>query len=441
MRKSEDIVVVELEEKVILFSTISKTIIELSKVEYHDFESENFENSKFISRETINFLKDNYFVLEKNTSNKLLKKYLLEKDRLDPYTFTSYIAFSTLCNFSCVYCFEGEQARVNKTKIMDEKTLNGVLEWYEFIIQKNNYKCCKVILFGGEPLIHKNLIKEFLLKLKKIANKNGSKLITNIITNGFLLDNEIVSFLCKYELDEIQITLDGVGDVHNRRRPLKNGGPTFENIINNIKKIEKFKGRFLIRISFDNNNIQEVEELLEYLSNLKINNIIDIYFAPIHQISEQQYNPCSFCSKNIYNDQIELLAIYKKLYSKAKNYGFSIPEYYSNGPCMTVANDSALVSPDGTLYKCVEMIGISELNIGNVYNKSYNGKYYEFVSDSAYYKCIEKNCKYLLLCGGGCVMQTYLKGKKLNDINCELELFEGLNKYLLELNYGGMHDE
>lgn len=432
MHLSEYLVIKKLKDKVILFSTISRTIIEVN----YDFFNElsNLDKKlKIIKDDELAFLKKNYFIIDNDIDEKRIVDYLLDKDRLDQKVFSSYIAFSTLCNFSCVYCYE--EGQVCRKKIMDNSTLDMTVDWYKRIIEKNNYTECRISLFGGEPLLHKDLIKDFINKISKIMEEKNILFSITMTTNGYLLDNDIIDFLDKNGLKEIQITLDGVGNIHDERRPLKNGGKTFNKIIENIKNAKKFNGRFLFRVSFDENNIDNVKELLTYISKFKIDNEYVVYLAPIHQTTEQKNDHCSFCSSNVYEDSQIMIDKYKELYSFMSSLGMKVPKYYTNGPCMIVSNDTVLVDPYGNLYKCVEMISIKNLCVGNVCDLDYNQKYYQFVGNPGFRKCIEKGCKYVALCGGGCLMQSYLSNKNIDNMNCEYEYFEQLIPFFLEVNY------
>lgn len=434
MKLSKYIVIKKYKKRVILFSTISKTIIEVNPDFYEELQKIDINHLKNITKEELEFLKNNYFLIEKDVVEENIIEYLLDKDRLDQKIFSSYIAFSTLCNFACVYCYE--EGQTHREKIMDEETLQATINWYKKIIEKNNYTKCNIGLFGGEPLLHKDLIKEFITQIGSITKKKKIELNINITTNGYLLDNDIINFLNLYGLDEIQITIDGVGDVHNQRRPLRSGGKTFDKIIRNIKNSEKFNGRFLFRVSFDENNIKEVKDVLKYLKNINIKNDYTIYLAPIHQTTSQQNKNCSFCSTNVLQNNQKIIDTYKEIYDYMKKLDLKIPKYYTNGPCMVVSNDTVLIDPYGDLYKCVEMISLKGLCVGNVKEKEYSQQYYNFVGRPQFKNCIKKQCKYVALCGGGCAMQSYLKDKKAKCVNCEYEYFEQLIPFFLEENYG-----
>ena len=203
----------------------------------------------------------------------------------------------------------------------------------------------------------------------------------------------------------------------------------------NVINAKKFNGRFLFRVSFDRNNSNDVKELLNYISKLKISNEYQVYLAPIHNTTSQECMHCSFCNTNVYDEATDIIKQYKELYSYMKYLGLSIPKYYTNGPCMVVSNDTVLIDPYGDIYKCVEMISLKETCVGNVKDKNYNQTYYSFVGLPSYYKCIKNKCKYVCLCGGGCLMANYLKCKKIKGINCEYEYFKELIPFFLEENY------
>lgn len=314
--------------------------------------------------------------------------------------------------------------------------MQKAIDWYKMILIKNKYSVCKITLFGGEPLLHKDLIIKFVEEISKYSKDNNIILKLAVITNGYLLDREIVDFLSMHGLEEIQITLDGVGKVHDDRRPLRNGGPTFKQIIDNIKNINKFNGRFLFRVSFDKNNILNVKELLLFIKKLELNNDFQIYLAPIHQTTSQTDCSCSFCSKNTSENVDDLVKLYKDLYQFMQENDISIPKYITNGPCMTVSRDTVLIDNYGKLFKCVEMIGIDKLSVGSVFDLDYYQNIFKFVGHPCFKDCIKKGCKYVCLCGGGCLMKSYLKDKSLKNLDCKYKLFDELIPFLLELNYG-----
>lgn len=50
------------------------------------------------------------------------------------------------------------------------------------------------------------------------------------ITNGYLLTEKVVAMLPSLSISSLQITIDGMKAVHDSRRCLKLGAPTFDRI-------------------------------------------------------------------------------------------------------------------------------------------------------------------------------------------------------------------
>lgn len=142
----------------------------------------------------------------------------------------SIIIFATeQCNFRCKYCYENF-----KHKSMDKNQYSTI---YKFINEKLKNASFKFLLlnwFGGEPLLESNNIIAFNQKIRKVAEQNKVDFISTITTNGYFLNPEIFNALYNSGSRKFQITIDG--SFHNSLRPLINGDPTKETIIENIKK-------------------------------------------------------------------------------------------------------------------------------------------------------------------------------------------------------------
>ncbi len=417
-----------------VFSTITRSLVMLTTEKYSLASNGDFD--KAFSDEEIAFLKDRRFIVEADENELNFLSVSMNKDRLSPKVFSTYIALSTLCNFSCVYCYE--KGQVDSFNTMDQETLLKTISWYENTLKSNGYKECKVCLYGGEPLLCEALLKEFVEKLNSVCENKNVKLSYSMITNGYLLKKDICEYLISKGLEEVQITLDGCQEIHDKRRMKKNGEGTFDTIIENIKWIAYNTSLIItIRSSFDSTNSCEIKDLLFYLQSINLHKRIRLYFAPIHQTETQKQTGCSFCSQHIYDDYSEVSDCFVDLYKTSSKLGFETPTCYTNGPCMVLASDSCLIAPNGDLYKCVEMIGKPELCVGNVKEKKYNYRYYDFLRGSIFNECIESGCIYAPLCGGGCTMEALVKNNRLDCKSCHDKIFKSLTGVLNALKCGG----
>ncbi len=132
------------------------------------------------------------------------------------------------CNMRCSYCFVQKGQNYMDLKVMD-RALDVLF------MSKGKEK--KIILFGGEPLINFKLVKTFTEIAKKKAGLFNKKIKFGVGTNCLKMDQEIIKFL-KNEDFQISVTLDGKSETHNRFRKSKDGKPTHNGIIKNIRKIQ-----------------------------------------------------------------------------------------------------------------------------------------------------------------------------------------------------------
>jgi len=83
------------------------------------------------------------------------------------------------CNLNCSFC-----PIEKKNLSLDLKTAQGAIDF--FISSGGNSK--KIKLFGGEPLLKFNLIKDIVSYSDSKAKKSGKETKFIITTNGLLLD-------------------------------------------------------------------------------------------------------------------------------------------------------------------------------------------------------------------------------------------------------------
>jgi len=185
-----------------------------------------------------------------------IKKYLdfiesREKDEVQIFFVPWY-----LCNFDCSYCYQSGYE--NEIKFPDK----GIVDAF-FNYIKNEFKERKkyITLFGGEPLLtgakQKELLKYFFEKL------NENNLEVAIVTNGYNLE-EFIPELQKVKVREIQVTLDGIKEIHDKRRYLKGGNSTFNKIVNGIDSALENNFTINLRVVIDKENIQNLFELAQF---------------------------------------------------------------------------------------------------------------------------------------------------------------------------------
>jgi len=113
------------------------------------------------------------------------------------------------CNGNCAYCYEKGDFFGEVNPIMSEEAADKAVKY----LQDKYDKISKVSFFGGEPILNFKIIKHIVEQLE------ANFIIENydIVTNGALIDDEMISFFEKYKFN-ITISVDGPSFIHDTLR-------------------------------------------------------------------------------------------------------------------------------------------------------------------------------------------------------------------------------
>jgi len=116
------------------------------------------------------------------------------------------VILTNACNLSCTYCYE------QHNEDFGHFTVESLHKVYRFLADIRGTQQTKNFqLFGGEPLIHKQLILSFLEAYKdEIAEESKKDFATaiSICTNGILLTEDFIKKYFEYEGTSLVISLD-----------------------------------------------------------------------------------------------------------------------------------------------------------------------------------------------------------------------------------------
>jgi uncharacterized protein len=115
------------------------------------------------------------------------------------------IILTNACNLACTYCYEQHNKDFGR---FTEETL---LKTYRFLASANNRQRKVFDFFGGEPLIHKDLILNFLRNNKEELEENSKgefNTVVGMTTNGLLITPELYKEYLDYKFTYFLISLD-----------------------------------------------------------------------------------------------------------------------------------------------------------------------------------------------------------------------------------------
>ena len=109
--------------------------------------------------------------------------------------FRYFLELTYRCNLNCPYCYVGDERK--KTELSTE-------EWKNVIDQLPFYSIATLV--GGEPLVRNDFIDILAYASKRIMNK------VHVVSNGILINDEIIKAFIKYKLLLLSVSLDGWGE-------------------------------------------------------------------------------------------------------------------------------------------------------------------------------------------------------------------------------------
>ncbi len=178
------------------------------------------------------------------------------------------------CNFDCPYCFED-----HKPGRMSKEVQDDVVALAERMLEASGSKDISVTWFGGEPLLAPDIIDSLSPRLIDLVEKRGGSYRASIITNGYLLTQDIADMLGRHKVTKVQITIDGIGKTHDATRHLVGGGPTFDRIVSNLRTI-KIPFAVDVRHNVHEGNRDEVDRLEAFVGEIARESGNDIFYYP-----------------------------------------------------------------------------------------------------------------------------------------------------------------
>ena len=323
------------------------------------------------------------------------------------------IAPTLMCNFRCVYCYE-----TSKPGIISQETQDNVVKFVSSRIE--NLKDFDVTWYGGEPLLAVDAIASLSERFQKICSDHNVSYSAFMISNGSLIDQNIVALMKKHSIQGIQITIDGPPEVHDSRRISKNGKSSFLSIIDHINLLLSNGIEVFIRINVDKTNEETLDRLIAYLASHLLNQSVKISFGQVTAYTEA----CRSIESSCFHNE-EFAGRLAKYYEILQNHGFQkanpfpYPSARLNYCCAELMN-SFVLDHEGYLYKCWNLVGDVSRAIGNINDSSF-----DTASDKNAFWVVRdpllnpqcKECSILPLCVGGCPYNRLLQP---SSSNCDL---------------------
>lgn len=392
----------------LLFNTMSLAFIRINEQDIDMWKKlretpdsyTNFQNYDFLIKARI--LVDN----QEDDLNVYLADVL--KNRYNSSDMALTILPTRGCNFGCIYCYEQDRPNV----LMNEQTEKAIVK---FVCSNSNLKRLSVVWYGGEPLLN----FDSMVRLTKMFKQLNIEYSAKIVSNGYLLTKEKADLMKDLAIRNIQITFDGSEEIHNQRRFLLGGQPTYRKIMDNLKYLLSINKEITIdiRTNIDRRNKDDYNKFYQDFKSEINDKRVTMYPGFVSDLlSSECVSPEFNISEGGYKAQF-ILDIFDK-------YGIEIMSFlpkYRRHSCVASKYFAFVIGPEGELYKCWRMVGNQKEAIGNVNDGSFDmvkfSKYLigaDYTLDS---KCLQ--CEFITLCGGGCpLVRMRNKYEKISLNHC-----------------------
>jgi uncharacterized protein len=351
------------------------------------------------------------------------------------YTFV----VTTLCNFNCPYCFEDESMRTRAQTLNVSQVAAAFDVMDETAARTGDPRPPEVEIFGGEPLLPiARPVVEYLLAC--LAERHGR---ASLQTNGFHLAGYL-GVLQRYpaQFRQLQVTLDGPREIHDLRRILWAGQPTFDRIVAAIDDVARLDLPLSvnIRMNVDRENVDALEAMADVYAAHGWTDDPRFTFvaAPVDNRSGILGDPGRLVTwDELFRRLLPLsvdtgggpfdLSVFKTA-GYFRHYLGTAAAHGARGEfvprvsyCEAVALKLFVFHPDGQIYPCPETVGRPEFAIGTYFPlRSFDAEACaRWTSQTILNRRQCRECAISTFCGGGCVLAALHENGTMAVPACE----------------------
>lgn len=319
-----------------------------------------------------------------------------------------------ICNLDCEYCFylkkESLYPEAKTFRMKDEVLETFVREYIE-----GHPKGTREINFawqGGEPtLMGVGFFRRAVAYQQKYA-RPGVHIWNSIQTNGTKLDDEWGTFLKEHDV-LVGLSIDGPQNIHDRFRPDKAGGGSFQQVMQGLEILRKYKVRFNTLTCVQSQNSNHPVEIYQFLKRI---GSTYMQFIPIvepepeggvsyRSVAPEQYG--RFLN-GVFDEWLrsdDIGRIYVQDFDTTLNqvYGHPSPICIHAETC----GRAVAIEHNGDLYSCDHFVepeykigNVMESGMGEMLDSTFQQKFGTDKRDTLPQYCL--NCEFLKTCNGGC---------------------------------------
>lgn len=385
----------------LLYNSLSNTLAQVDKDAWEALQEIKKDPAGFDFSEQQDFLEqllETRIVYRSDGEQKALQE--IQRARHERNALSKQIQATILptmsCNFRCTYCFQEGLHHGSMSPKIEEQTIR--------FLSNLGGESLDVMWFGGEPLLRPDIIERMTQKFIAHFKDEYS---AGIITNGYLLEKTMCERFDEWRIAHAQITLDGRPEVHDTRRVLVNGGPTYDVILRNIDTLLEHSNAVVpIRVNLDTRNCEEFARI--YTTLMERFNDERVFVYPGVVLNSYHGNTDVSCTLRRREMSDYLIELYNQHGVETLSF---FPDRDLSG-CVATQRSGFVISPEGKINACMQDVGFDKDILGHV-SMAPEELNWELKQDYMSGHCpfddaVCRECFYLPVCDGGCVKRRQL---------------------------------
>ena len=337
----------------------------------------------------------------------------------NPKTYALSLAIAQKCNMGCAYCYADQGDFGGPTRNMPLTTAKRSIDL--LLADCTAGSKVQLTFLGGEPLVNRKALREATQYASEQGKLKNVQVNFSITTNGTLLKADDAAFFEQHGF-AVTISLDGIGEQHDRLRPLKNGGGTYAQIIENIQPLLQMQRKMQVsaRVTVTPLNMDLAQTLQEFIGM----GFHSVGFSPLLRSSNGQGEMTQQDLEQMLQGMIACGLLFEQHVLAGKRFPFlnmvnALKEIAKGThrpyPCGAGAGYMG-VSADGELAACHRFVNEPAGRMGSLDNGVDHTLQNNWLATRHVHQqqpCSQCWARYL--CGGGCHHEVLEKGRTACD--------------------------
>jgi uncharacterized protein len=175
-----------------------------------------------------------------------------------PQTLTAWLHVTARCNLACPYCYAHRNRRS-----MSPEIGRAAVEAVFRSAQANGFRAVKFKYAGGEPTLNFPVVEEIHRCAQRAAKETGIALKSVLLSNGIALTDRMLEWMIESDV-RLMISLDGIGEVHDRQRSRPGGEGSFLQVSSAIDRARSMGLRPHLSTTITSHNVAHLADVAAF---------------------------------------------------------------------------------------------------------------------------------------------------------------------------------